>query len=142
MAKSKKNPETEDQELHKIIFKKLADSGIDIEEICGTDLESATTKMVCISSDMGETFQEISGKPRGETVMVRLDEETRETLDAWVDTDYFKSRSEAAALFIREGLKVRSAELEKLKEALSAVEKAKKDLHDKTRQILGDKNPS
>ena len=49
---------------------------------------------------------------------------------------YFKSRSEAAALFLREGLKVRGSELEKLKDAIKLVEKAKSNLHAKARKIL------
>jgi len=53
--------------------------------------------------------------------MIRTDEETTRTLDDWVETGYFKSRSEAAALFLREGLKMRADELAKLKEALEEV---------------------
>jgi len=71
--------------------------------------------------------------------MVRIDEETRKTLDAWVETGYFKSRSEAAALFMREGLKIRASELEKLKDALHQVAQAKNVLRDKASEIFGTK---
>ncbi len=74
--------------------------------------------------------------PRGHTLMVRIDEETKKTLDAWVETNYVKSRSEAAALFIREGLKVRASELEIMKEDLAQVKKAKNRLHEKAREIF------
>ena len=74
--------------------------------------------------------------------MVRIDEETRKVLDAWISTGYFKSRSEAAALFIREGLKIRSSELGKLKDAIKQVEKAKDKLRDKAQEVFGAKKNS
>ena len=49
-----------------------------------------------------------------------------------------KSRSEAAALFIREGLQVRGDELAELEEALQKVEKAKQGLRDKAKTVFGD----
>ena len=70
--------------------------------------------------------------------MVRIDEETSQALDAWVETDAVKSRSEAAALFIHEGLKVRSQELDKLKDALGDLEKAKQRLRKQAREVLGE----
>jgi len=50
--------------------------------------------------------------------MVRVDEDTSNALDAWVEAGAVKSRSAAAALFIREGLKVRDSELQDLKKGL------------------------
>lgn len=52
-----------------------------------------------------------------------------------------RSRSEAAALFIREGLKVRAEELERLRDALREVEDAKRRLREKARGVLGDDRP-
>ena len=46
----------------------------------------------------------------------------------------------AAAVFIREGLKVRDQELQELNEALSDVEDAKARLREKARQVLGTEN--
>jgi metal-responsive CopG/Arc/MetJ family transcriptional regulator len=69
--------------------------------------------------------------------MVRVNRETLEELDAWVETDAVKSRSEAAALFIREGLKVRSSELGELKEALADVAEAKDRLRDAASKVFG-----
>jgi Arc/MetJ-type ribon-helix-helix transcriptional regulator len=76
-------------------------------------------------------------KPRGETVMVRITEEISSDLDAWVETGYFKSRSEAAALFLLDGLKLRSSELNKLNDAISDVKKAKDALREKAKDIFG-----
>jgi hypothetical protein len=69
---------------------------------------------------------------------VRVDKETLRELDAWVETDAVKSRSEAAALFIREGLNVRSSELGELKDALDTVAKAKARLRDAARSVFGE----
>ncbi len=69
--------------------------------------------------------------------MVRVDAVTLADLDAWVETGAVKSRSEAAALFIREGLKVRGAELRELKEAIDGVDEARSRLRKKAREVLG-----
>ena len=69
--------------------------------------------------------------------MVRVDDETKSKLDLWVETDAVKSRSEAAALFIREGLKVRQAELEQLEESLHDLNTAKQRVRDKAREVFG-----
>ena len=58
-------------------------------------------------------------------------------LDAWVETGAVKSRSEAAALFIREGLGVRESELADLKEALEGVNEAKERLRSRASRVLG-----
>ncbi len=48
-----------------------------------------------------------------------------------------KSRSAAAALFIREGLKVRDSELQELKDALTDVDRARERLREKAKDVLG-----
>jgi Arc/MetJ-type ribon-helix-helix transcriptional regulator len=69
--------------------------------------------------------------------MVRIDDETTESLDDWVETGAVKSRSEGAALFIREGLKVRDEELARLKDALADVKAAKEKLREQAKDVLG-----
>jgi Arc/MetJ-type ribon-helix-helix transcriptional regulator len=68
--------------------------------------------------------------------MVRVDAKTVQTLDAWIEAGAADSRSEAAALFIREGLKVRASELTALEDALAELRKAKEQLSEKARSIL------
>ncbi len=65
--------------------------------------------------------------------MVRVDQETAAKLDTWVETGAVKSRSEAAALFIREGLNVRASELERLNDALRSYADAKERLQREAR---------
>ncbi len=50
-----------------------------------------------------------------------------------------RSRSEAAALFIREGLKVRAEELARMEDALREVHAAKQRLADKAKEVFGDR---
>lgn len=95
-------------------------------------------KVVCVTPGLKDSVEEMGKTPRDQVVMVRVDTETSESLDAWVQTGAVKSRSEAAALFIREGLKVRADELAKLEEALSAVRAARERLQREAREVFGE----
>ena len=99
-------------------------------------------KVVCVSPDLKDSVDEMAKSQRNNVVMVRVDEETRVKLDAWVEAGAVKSRSEAAALFIREGLKVRQAELEKLEESLRDLQNARERVREKAREIFGDRGES
>ncbi len=97
----------------------------------------ARVKVVCVAPDLKESVEEMGQTQRDQVVMVRVDESTLESLDAWVATGAVKSRSEAAALFIREGLKVRADELDRLRDALREVQEAQERLHARAREIFG-----
>lgn len=118
------------------IQEKLKQSGLDIELPDLSDLDPANCKMICMPVGLGESLREMGKESREHVVMVRVDEESKWSLDAWVETGAVKSRSEAAALFIREGLKVRADELEELEDALHDVEAAKERLRQKARSVL------
>ena len=94
-------------------------------------------KVVCIPTSLGEGLSALGEAPRDNVVMVRVDSETAEKLDAWVETDAIKSRSQAAALFIREGLRVREKELSELEQALDDLNEAKSRLRERAREVLG-----
>ncbi len=129
-------------DMWNLIRKKLREKGVDLDTLCSGDLGNLGAKVVCVASDLRESVEEMSQKSRGETVMVRIDNDTSKALDEWVETGYVKSRSEAAALFIREGLKVRAQELDQLRDALREVEMAKKNLRDKAKRIFGEERES
>ena len=112
--------------------------GIDLDDCCGASgVPGARVKVVCISPDLKDSVTEMGRSPRDQVVMVRIDEATRKKLDAWVETGAVRSRSEAAALFIREGLGVRESELAELREALEGVNKAKEQLRERATRVLG-----
>jgi len=131
-------PEQEQPDWWTAVGEQLKDQGIDLEKLCCEDPEGSPVKVIRVAANLGESFQELRQKPRGETVMVRIDEDTRAMLDAWVETGHFKSRSEAAALFIREGLNIRASELNSLREGIQKVKEAKQNLEEQARKLLGE----
>jgi Arc/MetJ-type ribon-helix-helix transcriptional regulator len=127
----------------KIVQEKLRAKGIhiemtgDLETSAGADGEPRI-KVVCVAPGLRDSVREMEKNPRDQVVMVRVDEKTSRALDAWVETGAVKSRSEAAALFIREGLKMRADELERLRDALKEVETAKERLRQRVTDIFGE----
>lgn len=122
----------------------LRKAGIQIDLPDAEAEEGGRVRVAFVSPDLKDAVHEMGRSVRDQVVMVRVDEDTLQKLDAWVAIDAVKSRSEAAALFIREGLKVRQPELSKLQEALDEVENAKERLRKQAREVLGglDADPS
>lgn len=116
----------------------LRERGVDLEALSCCAPDTSCVKVVCLPTGLGSSLDELGQAVRDQVVMVRVDEETRRRLDAWVASGVVKSRSEAAALFIREGLKVRASELEQLGEALRSVEEAQDRLRKKATEVFGD----
>ena len=122
-----------------IIKDHLRELGLDAEAIGCTQGDGGKIKVVCVSPGLQDSVTEIGKSTRDQVVMVRVDDETCRALDAWVESGAVKSRSEAAAVFIREGLKVRESELAQLQDALRDVDEARKRLRDKAREVFGEK---
>ena len=117
------------------VSKALEQHGIDF--VVG-DGDIADCSVMCLTGDMKTTVAEMGRTSRDQVVMVRIDEDTKNALDDWVETGAVKSRSEAAALFMREGIKIRSGELEQLREALDDVGRARQRLEEKAKQVIGE----
>ena len=115
--------------------------GIDLEAMSCDDLSPDYIKVVCMPAGLRSSLDDLGKKPRGRVVMVRVDDDTNDKLDSWVATGAVKTRSEAAALFIREGLRVREQELAELEDTLRGVETAKDELRRKAREVLGEDDP-
>ena len=120
-----------------MIDAQLKKEGIDLKAISEKCLSGIPFKVVCVASDLEDSLREMGEETRDQVVMVRIDDETTGNLDDWVETGAVKSRSEGAALFIREGLKVRAEELARLKDALADVKAAKEKLREQAKDVLG-----
>jgi Arc/MetJ-type ribon-helix-helix transcriptional regulator len=128
----------EPRNLDTQVLEQLREQGIDLTSLaCCTDDDGSPVRVVCVAASVGEALDAMGKFTRDQVVMVRVDQETVRKLDAWVETGAVKSRSEAAALFIREGLELRDQELEELGDAIDAVERAKEQLRKRVREVLG-----
>ena len=125
-------------DLYTEISEALESHGIEFRVGLADDDDLANCTVMCLTGDMKTTVAEMGRAARDQVVMVRIDEETLEKLDLWIETGAVRSRSEAAALFISEGIKVRSGELEQLREAIEDVNDAKQRLEERARQVIGD----
>lgn len=126
----------------KAVEEALENQGLTLDALaCGDDCDTQV-KVVCVAPNLASSMSQLRQAARDQVVMVRVDEQVSRALDAWVETDVVKSRSEAAALFIREGLEVRRSELDQLKETLEGVSKAKEELRKKAQQIFGNDETS
>ena len=120
------------------ILEQLRLQGIDLEALsCATEECKDKVKIVVVAADLKDSLRELCQSPRDKVLMVRVDKDLMSQLDAWVEAGVAKSRSEAGALFLKEGLKVRATELAGLADALKKVEAAKICLREKARQSLG-----
>ena len=70
---------------------------------------------------------------RGNVVMTRLSDEDLKQIDALVEVEAFKSRSEAAAFFIKEGIQARK---DLFQTVMSTVEKIR-ELKEQAKKSLG-----
>ena len=126
-------------EFWDLIKKKAKEHGLDLDQVCEeVGGLGVGIRCVVVKPDLRSSVEEMAKKPRDQVVMVRLDEKSSESLDAWVESGAVKSRSEAAALFIREGLKVRAGELDQLQESLRDLERAKSKVRDKVKEVFGE----
>ena len=66
-------------------------------------------------------------KERGNVIMTRLNDENLEKIDALVEVELFKSRSEAVAYFIQEGMKARKDIFEKVEPTVEKIRQLKKE---------------
>ncbi len=132
---SPKQSEQGEKGFWETIQEHLKEEGLDMEALCCGPAFGAL-KLVCVPSSLRDSVEKMGASPRDQVLMVRVAGDTMTTLDSWVQTGAVKSRSEAAAVFIREGLKVREQELQELEGALADVESAKERLRKKAKQVL------
>lgn len=106
--------------------------------VCPDDLVcEGGAKVVVVSGALKDSLSHLNDAPRDNVVMVRVDDASLAALDQWVTAGIAKSRSEAAALFIREGLALRAGELAQLQDAITRFEDAKSALKAEMSRIAG-----
>ena len=67
---------------------------------------------------------------RDHVVMVRVNDDSLKSLDALVQTGIFKSRSEAAAFLISEGVKAQAPLFDRISERIKEIERLRSELKD------------
>ncbi|HSC29114.1 MAG TPA: hypothetical protein VLD67_17690 [Vicinamibacterales bacterium] len=128
---------TQDESLGATLIAQLRARGVDVEALCTPRTDGKGVRVACLVTSLRESMAELGASVRDEVVMVRVDGATRDALDGWVRTGAVRSRSEAAALFIREGLKLRESEFAELREAVRKVDRAERELQRKAKRLLG-----
>jgi tyrosyl-tRNA synthetase len=108
--------------------------GIDVDALLAG---GEGTRVVVVQAGMEDAVKTLSSGSRDQVVMTRINLETAQALDSWVDAGIAKSRSEAAALFLQEGLKIREPELQELSGALRTLESAREAVKAKAKTLMG-----
>src|SRR6266480_4233789 len=94
----------------------------------GFDEIASSVKEVAqeVAQKTGEAFNKAIDSAlaaRDHVVMVRVNDDSLKSLDALVQTGIFKSRSEAAAFLISEGVKAQAALFERISERIKEIER-------------------
>ena len=97
----------------------------ELEEAGVTGLHKST--LAAMFEDLDETVESVRGK-RSNVVMVRVSQDSLERLDDLVECGVTRSRSEAAAFLISEGVKARTDLFEKIADQTRLIRKAKERL--------------
>lgn len=115
-----------------------------------SEKQAKVLMMSCCSEDENKTISdelkdEICIKlgkdlgDRGNVVMTRLDDADLKQIDALVEVEAFKSRSEAAAFFIKQGIQARKDLFQKVMPTVEKIrqlkEQAQKELSKKEQQV-------
>ena len=101
-------------------FDNLAESVKEVAQKTGEVIGKAT-------DSIGKAI-ESALSARDHVVMVRVNDESLKKLDALVQSGVFKSRSEAAAFLISEGIKVQEPMFNRISERISEIERLRAEL--------------
>lgn len=120
----------------------IDDASRRVLESLGVDVDALLqggegARVVVVQASMEDAVRTLGAGSRDQVVMTRINSETAQALDSWVDAGVAKSRSEAAALFLQEGLKLREADLHELSAALETLESARAAVKAKAKTLMG-----
>ncbi len=96
-------------------------------------LNKAWKQVENIGQTLGEALQ-----GRGNVVMVRVNDETLEHLDMLIEAELCKSRSEAAALLINEGIKSNQTLFSRIREITDQIAGLRSQLREAVRSEAGE----
>jgi Arc/MetJ-type ribon-helix-helix transcriptional regulator len=98
-------------------------------ECSGIGVICATPEELPSLQNVEQIAQSIRGvlKERGNVIMTRLDDDALEKIDALVEVEVFKSRSEAVAYFIQEGIKAKKDLFDKVKPTVEKIRQLKRE---------------
>jgi len=109
-----------DEPTQKSGFDELASSVKEVAQKTGEALNKAT-------ESIGKAIDSALSA-RDHVVMVRVNDDSLKSLDALVQTGIFKSRSEAAAFLISEGVKAQATLFDRISERIKEIERLRAEL--------------
>jgi Arc/MetJ-type ribon-helix-helix transcriptional regulator len=109
-----------DEPTQKSGFDELASSVREVAQKTGEAFNKAT-------ESIGKAIDSALSA-RDHVVMVRVNDDSLKSLDALVQTGIFKSRSEAAAFLISEGIKAQAPLFERISERIKEIERLRAEL--------------
>lgn len=116
----------------------LESLGLDARALLACGEVPKGARVVVVQASLEDSRKALGDLSRDHVVMARVDLDTAQALDRWVDVGLARSRSEAAALFIREGLRIREADLVRLASAFANLDNARERLKIEAAKVLGD----
>jgi Arc/MetJ-type ribon-helix-helix transcriptional regulator len=111
-------------------FDELASSVKEVAQKTGEAINKAT-------ESIGKAIESALAA-REHVVMVRVNEDSLKSLDALVQSGIFKSRSEAAAFLISEGVKAQATLFERISERIKEIERLRAELRGIVKPTGGD----
>jgi Arc/MetJ-type ribon-helix-helix transcriptional regulator len=98
-------------------------------ECSGIGVICATPEELPSLQNVEQIAQSIRGvlKERGNVIMTRLNDDALEKIDALIEVEAFKSRSEAVAYFIHEGIKAKKDLFDKVKPTVEKIRQLKRE---------------
>ena len=97
----------------------------------GETIDEITSTLRDLFSRVPDTFNkavERAMNVRDTTVLLRLSDESSDKVDTLVSAGVFRSRAEAAAFLIEEGIKAQSSLFQRIQDKLTEIEKLRSEL--------------
>jgi Arc/MetJ-type ribon-helix-helix transcriptional regulator len=97
----------------------------------GETIDEITSSLRDLFNRVPDTFSKAVERAinvRDTTVLLRLGDEASDKLDTLVSAGVFKSRAEAAAFLVEEGIKSQSALFQRIQDKLTEIEKLRDEL--------------